>query len=681
MRLILLASLLSRANAQFPSCECDSFVNGLKSDKIGHQACAKYENSKLICKDPTRPYVAHIDSGCDASWRCVVAEAKHATNFKFPVKAGIVSDFGQTQPAFKACTCTQGANGANPTECSAGPKKLCQKPGDNVCYPANMEYETKVGAIDLFTCREDQERCTACTSNAAPVLTTNYDDAGFISCGVLRMWGRKDLPSPTTITGAATGTNRPSMATLLPVDLGVPGAKAIALSSGGDSHNVCVLMDIVYGHSNLKCFNNKKQTNDPDLHMLGQNSLVQAETPAAVPTIFLGVGRKAVRVKCMYQKCCAILDNGAMRCWGYNGGSEGQLGQGRSDTFIGGTAGSMESLNDIDVGTGRTVIDVALNYYNICAVLDNGDLKCWGYESYAGLGNGCCPSALGSAACGTSCSNVGNSPGQMGDNLAPVFLGTGRTAVKVVGGDEGEFCVLLDNSYGKCFGGYGAKLAVHDLFGPNSYLAVRPCHISGKCNTPAVGQSSVGMYVGRYAGDMETLPYLGDPTPWKIKDLQSNRDNACALLESGDVKCWGYNDNGQAGLGISTPVNGQIQTPCTPTPCTTPPSFLLSELQPIDLGTTRKVQAITMSRQGVCARFEPSSATDHLSQYKCWGKNSYGILGNEQDAAYGTTPGTMGTALPYMVTTGLTAGPYTCYDQYTKYVTRRHLGANSTSSP
>ena len=47
--------------------------------------------------------------------------------------------------------------------------------------------------------------------------------------------------------------------------------------------------------------------------------------------------------------------------------------------------------------------------------------------------------------------DIGNLPGQMGDNLAPINLGSGRTARQVVTG--GKFtCALLDNDSVKCWG-------------------------------------------------------------------------------------------------------------------------------------------------------------------------------------------------------------------------------------
>ena len=159
---ILVASLVSLGVAQstLEQCECDYFMNGLKSKDVGSHACAKYEHDtgKLSCMTPPRPFIARLDNGCpEDSYLCTVADRAHLLDFKFPITTtGTVETFNMVQPSFKPCTCTEGANSASPLDCSAGPKPLCQKAGENVCYPLNFQNETYVGELDLWSCRSDQ---------------------------------------------------------------------------------------------------------------------------------------------------------------------------------------------------------------------------------------------------------------------------------------------------------------------------------------------------------------------------------------------------------------------------------------------------------------------------------------------------------------------------------------------
>ena len=62
---------------------------------------------------------------------------------------------------------------------------------------------------------------------------------------------------------------------------------------------------------------------------------------------------------------CAILDNGDLKCWGSN--SQGQLGDGSNTNATHPPA--------IDLGTGRTAVAIDLGTFHTCAILDNSDLS------------------------------------------------------------------------------------------------------------------------------------------------------------------------------------------------------------------------------------------------------------------------------------------------------------------
>ena len=74
---------------------------------------------------------------------------------------------------------------------------------------------------------------------------------------------------------------------------------------------------------------------------------------------------------------CAILGNGTLMCWG--GDETGQVGNGGANTGMHSTPVS------VDVGTGRTALAVSAGYDHTCAILDNGNLSCWGSDYYLSL--------------------------------------------------------------------------------------------------------------------------------------------------------------------------------------------------------------------------------------------------------------------------------------------------------
>ena len=53
-----------------------------------------------------------------------------------------------------------------------------------------------------------------------------------------------------------------------------------------------------------------------------------------------------------------------------------------------GPLGSVGSPASVDLGTGRTAVAVSAGYLHTCAILDNGDLKCWGSDNNGQLGDG-----------------------------------------------------------------------------------------------------------------------------------------------------------------------------------------------------------------------------------------------------------------------------------------------------
>ena len=68
-----------------------------------------------------------------------------------------------------------------------------------------------------------------------------------------------------------------------------------------------------------------------------------------------------------------------MFTWGYN--NLGQLGKGHNQN-VGDDVNEMGNyLDNVKVGSGRTVVDVQGGDFHTCALLDNYEMKCWGSNS------------------------------------------------------------------------------------------------------------------------------------------------------------------------------------------------------------------------------------------------------------------------------------------------------------
>jgi len=79
---------------------------------------------------------------------------------------------------------------------------------------------------------------------------------------------------------------------------------------------------------------------------------------------------------------CALLDTGNIRCWGSTG--DGQLSYGTHISF----SRSKPPASVGDVPVGGTVVQVAGGNSHTCALLDTGTVRCWGRGDRGQLGYG-----------------------------------------------------------------------------------------------------------------------------------------------------------------------------------------------------------------------------------------------------------------------------------------------------
>ena len=90
--------------------------------------------------------------------------------------------------------------------------------------------------------------------------------------------------------------------------------------------------------------------------------------------------RPAVSVASGDDHSCAIMDNGTVKCWGHN--AHGELGMGFVSPSIGNNSPTDLADNGllVNLGAGRTAIQLSLGDEMSCAVLDNLSVKCWGTQ-------------------------------------------------------------------------------------------------------------------------------------------------------------------------------------------------------------------------------------------------------------------------------------------------------------
>ena len=97
----------------------------------------------------------------------------------------------------------------------------------------------------------------------------------------------------------------------------------------------------------------------------------------------LGAGRRALAISAGGNDTCALLDGGAVRCWG--DGDGGQLGYGNRNSI--GDDETPGGFGPVDLI--RPAVAISVGAGHTCAVLDNGRVRCWGHglEGQLGYGN------------------------------------------------------------------------------------------------------------------------------------------------------------------------------------------------------------------------------------------------------------------------------------------------------
>jgi alpha-tubulin suppressor-like RCC1 family protein len=362
---------------------------------------------------------------------------------------------------------------------------------------------------------------------------------------------------------------------LLPVSLGT-GRYPVAISAGGQ--HSCALLD----NASLKCwgYNSYGQLGLGNAAHRGDGA---GEMGASLPAVALGTGRTVIDVDAGGNHTCALLDNGAVKCWG--NGYSGRLGHG-SITHLGDVAAEMgDALLPVSLGAGRTAVDVSAGDMHSCSLLDNDTIKCWGANDYGELGLG-------------NTDVRGTSLAQMGDNLPAVDLGPGAAPVAITSGDE-HVCALLADGAVKCWG-------------HNDY-----------------GQLGIGtdLDVGDAAGEMgASLAAVSLGTGRIAVEITAGYSHTCALLDDGSVKCWGNGAAGQIGQGDTTYRGDE-------------PDEMGDALLPVKLGTGRTAVTVSAGGDHTCARLDDGKV-------KCWGSNVYGNLGLGHTQNMGNAASEVGDGLP-----------------------------------
>jgi len=263
-----------------------------------------------------------------------------------------------------------------------------------------------------------------------------------------------------------------------------PPWRALAITTG--IVHACALLD----NHQIKCWGPNAYgclgTGDPD-----DRGNVATKMGNALPFVDLGVGRTATAIAAGRYTTCAILDTGAVKCWGISMFTGEPASARTADGMIGNAPGELgDALPPLDLGPGRKAVQLASGYNSTCAILDDGTARCWG----------------------------GGAP------VAPVTLGS-QVGVLQLAPANGQVVALFED---------GSLSGPMPNGGPSLSL------IAGQKATYVAGSETgtCAVLADGHLACTDGLP-LGLASPSDVSAVDVEVGATCVLTRAGDVRCWG----------------------------------------------------------------------------------------------------------------------------------------------
>jgi alpha-tubulin suppressor-like RCC1 family protein len=304
------------------------------------------------------------------------------------------------------------------------------------------------------------------------------------------------------------------------------------------------------------------------------------------------------------------------------------------------------SIGVVDGDNAVGVNAIAAGGSHTCARIGKGRVRCWGDGLAGELGYG--------------------NANSLGDNETAASAGdvnVGGLVMQIAAG-SGHTCAVLQSGRVRCWGaasagrlGYGNTTNVGDtgppalagdvvIGAPVSQVATggaHTCALLASGNVRCWGSNESGQlgYGGtNQVGDTETPASAGDvDVGGSVVQIAAGVLHTCALLASGSVRCWGAGFSGQLGYGSSTNV-GDKRTPAS--------------AGDVDVGGP--VTQIATGASHTCALLASGAV-------RCWGFGGSGQLGYGNIANVGDhrTPASAGdVAVGAPVVRIVAGGDHTC---------------------
>ena len=281
---------------------------------------------------------------------------------------------------------------------------------------------------------------------------------------------------------------------------------------------------------------------------------------------------------------CALVNSGQVKCWGRN--NKGQLGNGTTTN----------SNVPVFVSNISSATSIRAGSYHSCAVLTDGTIKCWGDNSSRQLADGTTTNRTSPV------------------SVLGIPTTSGATATSVSSSGMHSCAVLTDGTI-KCWGlNNWAQLGITV---PNSTYRSTPVLVPDISNATSVStggahscallsDNSMKCWGNNSEGQVGNDSYNAAAAPLYVPgiatatSISTGEKHSCAMLTGGTIKCWGYNPSGQLGTEVGIASRSPI---------------------PVVNQETSTVTNISGGSEHACALLTGGAIN-------CWGLNDYGQLGN-----------------------------------------------------
>ena len=284
---------------------------------------------------------------------------------------------------------------------------------------------------------------------------------------------------------------------------------------------------------------------------------------------------------------CALTTDGEVKCWGRN--TYGELGNGTT----------IDSLTPVDVsGLAGSATAISAGEGHTCATTQAGGLKCWGFNQWGQLGLGVTggPEDCSSYACSTTPADVTG----VADTVVGVSAGYWHTCSIL---NDGDVQCWGRNLYGELGDGTTNDSSTPvDVIGLTS--SVTAISAGGAHTCAVLASGSLQCWGQNFYGELGDGTTNDSAAPVDVMFLTAAQSvsigdwHTCAVTASGGVKCWGWNYFGQIGNGETGDV---------------------AAVADVDLATDATL--VTTGLHHTCAATTGGGV-------KCWGRGGIGQLGD-----------------------------------------------------